>query len=181
MTCKDACYTAMKRSQIFPLHHQGDTKRKRYYLFNGAKWNGQHCTLENIVSRAEGGNGWTGEPWGGNLPSSCFLVRLHVPLRQHTAQPFQKANYSGRHLSNRLTKKPVMHVEGNYHLLCVLKCLSQTSSPSDEEALRIPASKCTGKAAAISMSVRIAHVNIFCFCRGIFRFQNYVDCSPNYT
>lgn len=168
MTCKDACYTATKRSQIFPLHHQGDTKSKCYYLFKGAKWNGQHCTLENIISRAEEGNWWTGEPWVGNLPSSCFIFifRLHIPLRQHTADwahPFQKANYSGRHLSNRLTKKPVMHVEGNYHLLYVLKHLSQMSAPSDEEeALRIPISKGTGKAAAISMSASIAHINIFC-------------------
>lgn len=75
-----------------------------------------------------------------------------------------------------------MYVEDNYHLLCVLKCLSQMSAPSDEEeALRIPVPKCMGKAAAISTSVRIAHINAFCSCRGIFRFLNYVNCSPNYT
>lgn len=32
MTCKDACYTETKRSQIFPLHHQGDMKSKCYYI-----------------------------------------------------------------------------------------------------------------------------------------------------
>lgn len=60
-------------------------REKQVLLYNRAKWGGQLCTLENIISRAEEGNGWTGEPWGGNLPSSRLIFRLHVPFSQHTA------------------------------------------------------------------------------------------------
>lgn len=57
MTCKDACYMETKRSQIFPLHHQGDVKSECCYLteHSGVGGTAQLRTLSTGLRKEMGG------------------------------------------------------------------------------------------------------------------------------